>query len=173
MTLPFFPASLTEPLWLGSLMSCCWPREHHNHRRHVFSERVSAGVDTCRCSLVSSSRMGPQFRMLHECSCRCSDAASAGDLKFLQSRNHPLDRSLCILIGYYAAGGGHLAVLQCLQSPALDTRGQHICRQAAAGGHLVVLRWARGQGCAWDSSTCGCSWRRPPGSAAVRPSERL
>jgi len=29
-----------------------------------------------------------------------------------------------------------------------------ICRYAAGNGHLAVLQWARAQGCPWDEWTC-------------------
>ena len=49
--------------------------------------------------------------------CRSVEAAEAGDLQFLQSRAHEIDRSLLKLLRFYAARGGQLEVLQwlCLQ----------------------------------------------------------
>ncbi len=28
------------------------------------------------------------------------------------------------------------------------------CAEAAGGGHLEILKWARANGCEWDSETC-------------------
>ena len=80
-------------------------------------------------------------------------AAEAGDLQYLQSKAHMLERPLLEQISLYAARGGQLEVLQwlSLQGAALSP---HMCTWAAEGGHLAVLQYAHQNGCAWDSSTC-------------------
>jgi len=54
----------------------------------------------------------------------------------------------------YAAGGGHLAVLQWAREhdcPWASTT----CEEAAAGGHVAVLQWAIEHGYPWDvDATC-------------------
>ncbi|GBF92792.1 hypothetical protein Rsub_05411 [Raphidocelis subcapitata] len=61
------------------------------------------------------------------------------------------------LLDYFAAGGGHLAVLQWLraQQPPWPW-SEWTCSEAAGGGHLAVLQWARAQQppCPWDKLTC-------------------
>ncbi len=112
-------------------------------------------------------------------------AAEAGDLQYLQSKAHMLERPLLEQISLYAARGGQLEVLQwlSLQGAALSP---HMCTWAAGGGHLAVLQYARQNGCAWDSSTCeaaaggghlavlqyarqnGCAWSSGTCEAAAR-----
>jgi len=56
----------------------------------------------------------------------------------------------------YAAGGGHLEVLQWARAQGcrwdVDT-----CALAAMSGHLEVLQWARARGCPWDERTCAAA----------------
>ena len=112
-------------------------------------------------------------------------AAEAGDLQYLQSKAHMLERPLLEQISLYAARGGQLEVLQwlSLQGAALSP---HMCTWAAEGGHLAVLQYAHQNGCAWDSSTCeaaaggghlavlqyarqnGCAWSSGTCEAAAR-----
>ena len=93
-----------------------------------------------------------------ERSCRCLNAAKAGDLQFLQSRAHQLDWFLREQISFCAARAGHLEVLQWL-SLQHTTLSQRICSEAATGGHLDVLQWAQEQGCSLDVDTCAAAAR--------------
>ncbi|KAG5176161.1 hypothetical protein JKP88DRAFT_171594 [Tribonema minus] len=56
-----------------------------------------------------------------------------------------------------AASEGDLTALSLLHTTCRATGGGHdeeVCAAAAAGGHADVLRWAQGEGCAWDGRVC-------------------
>ncbi|KAK3266561.1 hypothetical protein CYMTET_24824 [Cymbomonas tetramitiformis] len=53
----------------------------------------------------------------------------------------------------FAAGGGHLKVLQWVREHGCPWDA-NTCHYAAEGGHPEVLRWAHEHGCPWDASTC-------------------
>ena len=52
-----------------------------------------------------------------------------------------------------AAIHGHLEILKWARSQGCPWN-THTCMEAAGGGHLEVLKWARSQGCPWDNNTC-------------------
>ena len=150
----------------------------------MFLGRVSAGLGNCM-NILDGSRMGPQPHVCHECLCRCSEAAKAGNLHFLQSKAHNLEGFWLEQISLCAASGGRVEVLRWARE-----QGCHLdagtCAAAAGNGHLTVLRWARHNGCAWSSSTCeaaargghlavlkfarrnGCAWSSRTCEAAAR-----
>ena len=90
----------------------------------------------------------------------CMDAATVGNLQFLQLNAHHFDRPGLLRegISLYAAREGHLEVLQWLSLQA--ALGPETCRGAAAGGQLAVLQWAREQGCHLDADTCAAAARK-------------
>jgi hypothetical protein len=52
-----------------------------------------------------------------------------------------------------AAKGGYLEVLKWAKEQGCDW-DSYTCAYAAAGGHLETLVWAREHGCDWNSDTC-------------------
>ena len=54
---------------------------------------------------------------------------------------------------YYAAQYGHLEVLKWARENGCDWNSW-TCSCAALNGHLEVLKWARQNGCDWNSYTC-------------------
>jgi hypothetical protein len=54
----------------------------------------------------------------------------------------------------WAAGEGHLALVEWLEGNACPFDDRRLCDIAAEGGHLEVLRWAKEQGCPWNEQTC-------------------
>ena len=59
-------------------------------------------------------------------------------------------------ITYGAASNGHLDVLKWARENGCKWNSL-TCAYAAENGHLNVLKWARENGCEWDSSTCKCA----------------
>ena len=55
-----------------------------------------------------------------------------------------------------AAANGHLAVLQWVRAQGCPSDGK-TCSHAAHSGHLAVLQWARAQGCPWNEKTCSAA----------------
>ena len=60
----------------------------------------------------------------------------------------PWDKRVCA----WAAGGGHLAVLQWARENGCPW-DEDTCYWAALNGHLQVLQWARANGCPWKEET--------------------
>ena len=52
-----------------------------------------------------------------------------------------------------AALNGHLEVLKWARENGCEWNS-NTCANAALNGHLEVLKWARENGCEWDSDTC-------------------
>jgi hypothetical protein len=53
----------------------------------------------------------------------------------------------------YAAREGHLELLKWARENGCDWDSR-TCANAAEGGHLELLKWARENGCPWDWRTC-------------------
>ena len=58
----------------------------------------------------------------------------------------------------YAAGGGHLEVLQWARGRGCPWNWKTYA-WAGRNGHLEVLQWARAHGCPWDEKTCAYAAR--------------
>ena len=85
-------------------------------------------------------------------------AAFWGHLSFLKEN---LSTSLAVFAGdccRFAAGGGHLSLLQWLRENNFPW-DRYTCSSAAARGHLDVLQWARANDCPMDGNTCDASAR--------------
>ena len=54
---------------------------------------------------------------------------------------------------------GHLEVLKWARENGCDW-DSNTCSYAAENGHLEVLKWARENGCEWDSDTCAYAARK-------------
>ena len=118
--------------------------------------------------------------MIHSPSCRCLKAAKLGDLQFLQSKAHTVEKFRLEEISRSAATEGHVEVLQWAREQGCLRSDVRICAAAAANGHLAVLQYAHHHAICPSERLClerkhvrGSSQRRPPGSAAVCPPQRL
>ncbi len=108
---------------------------------HVsMDDGVSAGPGSCMCGR-NGSKIGAQPHVLHDCSCRCIEAAETEDLHFLQSKYtvHQLGYAQLAEISYVAARGGQLKMLQWLCHQGVPPCNR-MCSEAASGAHLAVLQ---------------------------------
>ena len=71
-----------------------------------------------------------------------ASVASPARMAWMRSMGLPWDERVCA----YAAGGGHLEVLQWARAQGCPW-DKWTCVRARAGGHFAVLQWALAQGC--------------------------
>ena len=129
---------------------------------------VSSGL------LRAGSEQGVPLTLEHFC-------GSVERLDWAKANGCPWGTQVCS----WAAGGGHLEVLQWARVTYNRPWNEWTCAAAAEGGHLHVLHWARAHGCPWCPLTClraalgghlgvlrwacehGCPWRGPALVAAA------
>jgi hypothetical protein len=85
------------------------------------------------------------------------DCLSYEVAKLAHDKGHERERAHAIPdVCATAAYGGHLELLKWARANGCDWDSR-TCEDAALEGHLEVLQWARANGCPWDAVTCQCA----------------
>ena len=72
---------------------------------------------------------------------------------FRKAAGIPVYIQFDIYFSYWAAKNGHLDVLKWARSEGCPWNSW-TCTNAARNGYLDILKWARANGCPWDAWTC-------------------
>ena len=163
-------AVLANEHLLRQIFTYVGPRQYRfvagvNHQwKQVYGEVHSSDYATSRKIAISSKRalhifcQEDEFRG-HKTNRWSGDLVARqgdlGSLQWLRARHWKRAMHSVSSVGVCteAARGGHLKMLKWARANGCNWNSC-TCRDAASGGHLEVLKWARANGCGWNDETC-------------------